>query len=185
MLCNVDDELNVDASLLDLNDVEFDTFHDNCLDDAIYIHDLLGEEKEEMDEDLRDVLLRSEKEEEKESVTIEKGNEEENFENKNVLFEEVHCKIIEGEKKKTSDESVREEVDEKSLISSTKLATSGRTCTRIVGVSTLLSRSTAIACRICLVASCLRAFLCLGSGVDCLSAPLLVSWVSDILEVRM
>nr|GLL25723.1 auxin-responsive protein SAUR21-like [Ipomoea trifida] len=113
MLCNVDDELNVDASLLDLNDVEFDTFHDNCLDDAIYIHDLLGEEKEEMDEDLRDVLLRSEKEEEKESVTIEKGNEEENFENKNVLFEEVHCKIIEGEKKKTSDESVREEVDEK------------------------------------------------------------------------
>nr|GLL26861.1 hypothetical protein Itr_chr05CG08690 [Ipomoea trifida] len=67
MLCNVDDELNVDASLLDLNDVEFDTFHDNCLDDAIYIHDLLGEEKEETDGDLRDVLLSSEKEEEKES----------------------------------------------------------------------------------------------------------------------
>nr|GMC86443.1 uncharacterized protein LOC109169483 [Ipomoea batatas] len=58
MLCDVDDELNVDASLLDLNDVEFDTFHDNCLDDAIYIHDLLGEEKEETDGDLRDVLLR-------------------------------------------------------------------------------------------------------------------------------
>nr|GLL42408.1 hypothetical protein Itr_chr12CG21060 [Ipomoea trifida] len=56
MLCNVDDELNVDASLLDLNDVEFDTFHDNCLDDAIYIHDLLGEEKEETDGDLRDVF---------------------------------------------------------------------------------------------------------------------------------
>nr|GLL18984.1 hypothetical protein Itr_chr02CG04070 [Ipomoea trifida] len=42
MLCNVDDELNVDASLLDLNEVEFDTFHDNCLDDALYIHDLIG-----------------------------------------------------------------------------------------------------------------------------------------------
>nr|GMC82517.1 hypothetical protein Iba_scaffold35483CG0010 [Ipomoea batatas] len=113
MLCNVDDELNVDASLLDLNDVEFDTFHDNCLDDAIYIHDLLGEEKEETDGDLRDVLLSSEKEEEKESVTIEKENEEENFENMKVLFEEVHDKIIEEEKEKTRNESVREEVDEK------------------------------------------------------------------------
>nr|GLL17798.1 hypothetical protein Itr_chr01CG16960 [Ipomoea trifida] len=113
MLCNVDDELNVDASLLDLNDVEFDTFHDNCLDDAIYIHDLLGEEKEETDGDLRDVLLSSEKEEEKESVTIEKENEEENFENKNVMIEEVHCKIIEEEKEKTRNESVEEEVEEK------------------------------------------------------------------------
>nr|GLL25790.1 hypothetical protein Itr_chr04CG24140 [Ipomoea trifida] len=42
MLCNVDDELNIDASLLDLNEVEFDTFHDNCLDDALYIHELIG-----------------------------------------------------------------------------------------------------------------------------------------------
>nr|GMD89941.1 hypothetical protein Iba_chr14dCG4860 [Ipomoea batatas] len=84
MLCNVDDELNVDASLLDLNDIEFDTFHDNCLDDAIYIHDLFGEEKEGTDGDLRDVLLSSEKEEEKESVTIEKENEEENFENEKL-----------------------------------------------------------------------------------------------------
>nr|GMC80318.1 hypothetical protein Iba_chr04aCG19170 [Ipomoea batatas] len=113
MLCNVDDELNVDASLLDLNDVEFDTFHDNCLDDAIYIHDLLGEEKEETNGDLRDVLLSSEKEEKKESVTIEKENEEENFENMKVFFEEVHSKIIEEEKEKTRNESVREEVDEK------------------------------------------------------------------------
>nr|GMC68849.1 hypothetical protein Iba_chr03aCG1110 [Ipomoea batatas] len=111
MLCDVDDELNVDASLLDLNDIEFDTFHDNCLDDAIYIHDLLGEEKEGTNGDLRDVLLSREKEEEKESVTIEKENEEENFENKNVLFEEVHCKII--EEKKTRNESVREKVEEK------------------------------------------------------------------------
>nr|GME09771.1 hypothetical protein Iba_scaffold9132CG0010 [Ipomoea batatas] len=111
MLCDVDDELNVDASLLDLNDIEFDTFHDNCLDDAIYIHDLLGEEKEVTDGDLRDVLLSSEKEEVEESVTIEKENEEENFENKNVLFEEVHCKII--EEKKTRNESVREKVEEK------------------------------------------------------------------------
>nr|GMD14758.1 hypothetical protein Iba_chr07bCG9530 [Ipomoea batatas] len=113
MLCNVDDELNVDASLLDLNDIEFDTFHDNCLDDAIYIHDLLGEEKEEKDGDLRDVLLSSEKEEVDESVTIEKENEEENFENEKVLFEEVHGKIIEEEKEKTRNESVREQVDEK------------------------------------------------------------------------
>nr|GLL41931.1 hypothetical protein Itr_chr12CG15160 [Ipomoea trifida] len=113
MLCNVDDELNVDSCLLDLNDIEFVNFHNNCLDDAIYIHDLLGEEKEETDGDLRDLLLSSEKEEVEESVTIEKENEEENFENKNVIIEEVHCKIIQEEKKEIREESVREEVDEK------------------------------------------------------------------------
>lgn len=43
----VDDESNVDASLLDLNDVEFDTFHNNCLDDALYIHDLIGKDRSE------------------------------------------------------------------------------------------------------------------------------------------
>nr|GMD79004.1 hypothetical protein Iba_chr13cCG18440 [Ipomoea batatas] len=113
--------------LLDLNDVEFDTFHDNCLDDAIYIHDLLGEEKEETDGDLRDVLLSNEKEEEKESVTIEKENEEENFENKNALFEEVHCKII--EEKKTRNESVREQVDEKNMRpTSYEIRTSPNSC---------------------------------------------------------
>nr|GLL20479.1 hypothetical protein Itr_chr02CG20440 [Ipomoea trifida]GLL20480.1 hypothetical protein Itr_chr02CG20450 [Ipomoea trifida]GLL49926.1 hypothetical protein Itr_chr15CG15770 [Ipomoea trifida]GLL49927.1 hypothetical protein Itr_chr15CG15780 [Ipomoea trifida] len=42
MLCDDDDEMNIDASLLDLNEVEFDTFHDNCLDDALYIHELIG-----------------------------------------------------------------------------------------------------------------------------------------------
>ncbi|XP_031112091.1 uncharacterized protein LOC116016065 [Ipomoea triloba] len=67
-----DDEMNFDASLLELNDVEFETFLDNCLDDALYIHDLLGEDKEEMEGDLWDVLLTKEKEGEKESVTIEK-----------------------------------------------------------------------------------------------------------------
>nr|GMC48768.1 hypothetical protein Iba_chr01bCG1620 [Ipomoea batatas] len=83
MLCDVDDELNVDAK------------------------------KEEKDGDLRDLLLSSEKEEEKESVIIEKENEEQNFENKNVMIEEVHCKIMEEEKEKTRNESVREEVEEK------------------------------------------------------------------------
>nr|GMC72083.1 putative late blight resistance protein homolog R1B-14 isoform X1 [Ipomoea batatas] len=79
MLCNVDDALNVDASLLDLNDVEFDTFHDNCIDDAIYIHDLLGEEKEEMDGSERDALLNSEKEREDEKQeTMVEGVENEN-----------------------------------------------------------------------------------------------------------
>nr|GMD06406.1 hypothetical protein Iba_scaffold67277CG0010 [Ipomoea batatas] len=108
-----DDDVNIGASLNDLNDIEFVNFHNNCLDDAIYIHDLLGEEKEETDGDLRDVLLSREKEEEKESVTIEKKNEEENFENKNVMIEEVHCKIIEEEEEKTRNESVREEVEDK------------------------------------------------------------------------
>nr|GLL21879.1 hypothetical protein Itr_chr03CG09200 [Ipomoea trifida] len=56
MLCNVDDELNVDASLHELNDVEIVTFLDNCLDDAFYIHELIGEDKEETGGDLRDVL---------------------------------------------------------------------------------------------------------------------------------
>nr|GLL39869.1 hypothetical protein Itr_chr11CG17860 [Ipomoea trifida] len=86
MLCNVDEELNVD------------------------------DKKEENDGDLRDLLLSSEKEEEKESVIIEKENEEQNFENKDVMIEEVHCKIIEEEKEKTRNESVREEVEEKAVM---------------------------------------------------------------------
>nr|GMD35760.1 flavonol 3-sulfotransferase-like [Ipomoea batatas] len=42
-----DDEMNVDASLLELNDVEFVTYHDNCLEDALYIHDLIGKDRSE------------------------------------------------------------------------------------------------------------------------------------------
>nr|GLL21480.1 hypothetical protein Itr_chr03CG03980 [Ipomoea trifida] len=91
MLCNVDDDLNVDASLHELNDVEIVTFLDNCLDDALYIHELIGEDKEETGGDLRDVLS---------------SKEEEGVENENVK-EEVK------DKNKTSDESVREEVEEK------------------------------------------------------------------------
>nr|GMC69042.1 hypothetical protein Iba_chr03aCG2950 [Ipomoea batatas] len=86
-----DDEMNVDASLLELNDVEFVTYHDNCLDDALYIHELIGEDKEEMGGDLRDVL--STKEEE----GVEKENAKEEIE----------------DKKKTRNESVREVVEEK------------------------------------------------------------------------
>jgi len=90
MLCG-DDEMNVDASLHELNDVEIVTFLDNCLDDALYIHELIGEDKEETSGDLRDVV--SSKEEE----WVEKEN----------VKEEVE------DKKKTSDESVREEDEEK------------------------------------------------------------------------
>nr|GMD04136.1 ras-related protein RABF2a [Ipomoea batatas] len=90
----------------DNDGLELFTFDDNSL-----INEHV--EKEETDGDLRDVFLSSEKEEEKESVTIEKENEEENFENMKVLFEEVHGKIIEEEKEKTRNESVRKEVDEK------------------------------------------------------------------------
>nr|GMD44004.1 hypothetical protein Iba_chr10cCG10760 [Ipomoea batatas] len=53
MLCG-DDEMNVDARLHELNDVEIVTFLDNCLDDALYIHELIGEDKEETGGDLRD-----------------------------------------------------------------------------------------------------------------------------------
>nr|GMD45610.1 hypothetical protein Iba_chr10dCG11730 [Ipomoea batatas] len=45
MLCG-DDEMNVDARLHELNDVEIVTFLDNCLDDALYIHELIGEDEE-------------------------------------------------------------------------------------------------------------------------------------------
>nr|GMD45607.1 hypothetical protein Iba_chr10dCG11700 [Ipomoea batatas] len=41
MLCG-DDDMNIDASLCDLIDIEFVTFHDNCLDDALCIHDLIA-----------------------------------------------------------------------------------------------------------------------------------------------
>nr|GLL17165.1 hypothetical protein Itr_chr01CG10090 [Ipomoea trifida] len=90
MLCG-DDEMNVDASLHELNDVEIVTFLDNCLDDALYIHELIGEDKEETGGDLRDVVS---------------SKEEEGVEKENVK-EEVE------DKKKTSDESVREEDEEK------------------------------------------------------------------------
>ncbi|XP_031115718.1 uncharacterized protein LOC116019585 [Ipomoea triloba] len=42
-----DDDMNVDASLCDLNDVEIVNFLDNCLDDALYIHDLIGKDRSE------------------------------------------------------------------------------------------------------------------------------------------
>nr|GMD13249.1 uncharacterized protein LOC109154451 [Ipomoea batatas] len=71
ILC-IDDETNVDASLLKSNDVEFLDFLDTYLGNALYIHDLLSEDREEMEGDLRDVLLTKEKEGEKESVTKEK-----------------------------------------------------------------------------------------------------------------
>nr|GMD14709.1 hypothetical protein Iba_chr07bCG9060 [Ipomoea batatas] len=82
---------NIRESLHELNDAEIVNFLDNCLDDALYIHELIGEDKEETGGDLRDVLS---------------SKEEEGVENENVK-EEVE------DKKKTSDESVREEVEEK------------------------------------------------------------------------
>nr|GMC93889.1 hypothetical protein Iba_chr05bCG6710 [Ipomoea batatas] len=94
MLCG-DDDMNIDASLYDIIDIELVNFHDNCLNDALYIHDLIGKDRSE------------------ESVTIEKENEEESFENEKVLFEEFYGKIIEEEEEKTRNESVREKVDEK------------------------------------------------------------------------
>nr|GMD43253.1 hypothetical protein Iba_chr10cCG3480 [Ipomoea batatas] len=42
-----DDDVNIEASLCDLNDIECVTFHDNCLDDALYIHDLIGKDRSE------------------------------------------------------------------------------------------------------------------------------------------
>nr|GMD96812.1 hypothetical protein Iba_chr15bCG8380 [Ipomoea batatas] len=71
-----DDDVNIEASLCDLNDIECVTFHDNCLDDALYIHDLIGKDRSE------------------------------GVENENVK-EEVE------DKKKTRNESVRGQVDEK------------------------------------------------------------------------
>ncbi|XP_031120633.1 RNA polymerase II degradation factor 1-like [Ipomoea triloba] len=42
-----DDDVNIEASLCDLNDIECVTFHDNCFDDALYIHDLIGKDRSE------------------------------------------------------------------------------------------------------------------------------------------
>nr|GMC69062.1 hypothetical protein Iba_chr03aCG3150 [Ipomoea batatas] len=46
MLCG-DDDMNVDATLCDLNDVEIVNFLDNYLDDAMYIHNLIGKDRSE------------------------------------------------------------------------------------------------------------------------------------------
>ncbi|XP_031100833.1 uncharacterized protein LOC116004803 [Ipomoea triloba] len=42
-----DDEMHVDDNVCDVNDIEFVNFFDDCLDDAIYIHELIGEVEEE------------------------------------------------------------------------------------------------------------------------------------------
>nr|GMD20725.1 hypothetical protein Iba_chr07fCG7460 [Ipomoea batatas] len=49
-----DDNVRNDVNVCELNDVEFVNFFDDCIDDAMYVHELLGEEKEETDGDLRD-----------------------------------------------------------------------------------------------------------------------------------
>nr|GLL21628.1 hypothetical protein Itr_chr03CG05800 [Ipomoea trifida] len=41
------DDMNIEASLCDLSDIECVTYHDNCLDDALYIHDLIGKDRSE------------------------------------------------------------------------------------------------------------------------------------------
>ncbi|XP_031105404.1 uncharacterized protein PF11_0207-like [Ipomoea triloba] len=73
-----DDDVDIEASLCDLNDIECVTFHDNCLDDALYIHDLIGKDrsegvknenvKEEVEEkeEIRNESVREEVEEKKE-----------------------------------------------------------------------------------------------------------------------
>nr|GLL16746.1 hypothetical protein Itr_chr01CG04790 [Ipomoea trifida] len=59
ILCG-DDDMNIEASLCDLSDIECVTFHDNCLDNALYIHDLIGKyqsegvEKENVKEEVED-----------------------------------------------------------------------------------------------------------------------------------
>nr|GMC74702.1 hypothetical protein Iba_chr03cCG12560 [Ipomoea batatas] len=84
IVCGDDNDIPIDENVCEMNDIEFVNFFDDCVDDAVYIHDLIGEEKEETDGDLRD-----------------------------VLFKEVHGKIIEEEEEKTRDESVKEKVEEK------------------------------------------------------------------------
>nr|GMD31451.1 hypothetical protein Iba_chr09aCG16630 [Ipomoea batatas] len=49
-----DDNVHNDVNVCELNDVEVVNFFDDCIDDAMYVHELLGEEKEETDGDLRD-----------------------------------------------------------------------------------------------------------------------------------
>nr|GMC69059.1 hypothetical protein Iba_chr03aCG3120 [Ipomoea batatas] len=119
------DDMNVDASLCDLNDIECVNFLDDCLDDAMYIHDMLGEVEEETDGCEWDVLLSSEKEEEKENMLMEKESvegkekiekEERENEKQEIMVEGVENENAKEEvedKKKTRDESVREEVEEK------------------------------------------------------------------------
>nr|GMD82512.1 hypothetical protein Iba_chr13fCG8820 [Ipomoea batatas] len=65
-----DDNVHDDANVCELNDVEFVNFFDDCIDDAMYVHEFLGEVEEEMDGSERDVLLNSEKERENEKQEI-------------------------------------------------------------------------------------------------------------------
>nr|GMD65703.1 hypothetical protein Iba_chr12cCG7930 [Ipomoea batatas] len=99
-----DDDVHDDANVCELNDVEFVNFFDDCIDDAMYVHEFLREVEEEMDGCERDVLLNSEKE---------RGNEKQEIMVEGVEKENVKELEDAEDKKKTSDESVREEVEEK------------------------------------------------------------------------
>nr|GMC77601.1 uncharacterized protein LOC109154451 [Ipomoea batatas] len=57
-----DDDVNDNDGLCDLNDIEFVNFFDDCIDDALYVHEILGEVEEEREECERDDLLSCEKE---------------------------------------------------------------------------------------------------------------------------
>ncbi|XP_031127548.1 FK506-binding nuclear protein-like [Ipomoea triloba] len=122
-----DDDVNVDASLSDLNDVEIVNFLDNCVDDALYIHEFLGEVEEEKDGCGRDVFLSSEKEEEKESMLMEKETvegkekiekEERENEKQEIMVEGVENENVKEEvedKKKTRDEKLKEFINARHL----------------------------------------------------------------------
>nr|GMD06046.1 homeobox-leucine zipper protein HDG2 [Ipomoea batatas] len=113
-----------DNALINKNDdklhVIFVNFFDDCIDDAMYVHEFLGEVEEEMDGSERDVLLNSEKEreDEKQEIMVE-GVENENDVLESFTFdpsegvENENVKEEVEDKEKTRNESVREEVEEK------------------------------------------------------------------------
>ncbi|XP_031108570.1 uncharacterized protein PF11_0207-like [Ipomoea triloba] len=110
-----DDDVNIEASLCDLNDIECVTFHDNCLDDALYIHDLIGKDrsevvknenvKEEVEEkeEIRNESVREEVEEKVKNDQKEFGEEKKNekkkkkgkLEDNSILRDMDSCKPLE------------------------------------------------------------------------------------------
>nr|GMD45286.1 hypothetical protein Iba_chr10dCG8590 [Ipomoea batatas] len=94
------DDMNIESSLCDLSDIECVTYHDNCLDDALYIHDLISKDRSEG----------VEKENVKEEVEDKKKTSDES------VREEVEEKVRNdekelGEKKKNEKRVLRKEYD--------------------------------------------------------------------------
>nr|GMD02841.1 L-type lectin-domain containing receptor kinase IX.1-like [Ipomoea batatas] len=119
MLCG-DDDMNVDATLCDLNDVEIVNFLDNCFDDAMYIHNLIGKdrsegvENENVKEEVED-KKKTRNESVREEVEEKVRNDEKEFEGVKSLVDWVWDLYGMGKLLEAADSKLCENFDEQEM----------------------------------------------------------------------